>query len=164
MPKNTPRYVKENILRRHRRQSEKKKEPPVIAQSGVIPYRVGAAGIELLLVTSRNGRRWIFPKGIVETGLHPRDSAAKEAWEEAGVLGAVTEEALGSYSFEKWGGICHVDMYALLVQGVAEEYDERAIRQRRWVSLDEARASIAERGLLDLLEVFAEQIRELHHE
>lgn len=43
-------------------------------------------GIEFLLVQTRGGR-WIFPKGGVEPGLTPAQSAALEALEEAGVHG-----------------------------------------------------------------------------
>jgi 8-oxo-dGTP pyrophosphatase MutT (NUDIX family) len=43
-------------------------------------------GIEFLLVQTRGGR-WIFPKGGVEPGLTPAQSAALEAFEEAGVHG-----------------------------------------------------------------------------
>jgi phosphohistidine phosphatase len=54
-------------------------------QSGVIPVRKTDEGVEVLLVRSRSGRRWVIPKGIVEPCLSPAASAPKEAEEEAGV-------------------------------------------------------------------------------
>jgi len=55
-------------------------------QVAAVCYRIGKRGIEFLLVQTRGGR-WIFPKGGVEPGLTPAQSAALEAFEEAGVHG-----------------------------------------------------------------------------
>jgi 8-oxo-dGTP pyrophosphatase MutT (NUDIX family) len=51
---------------------------------------MGKRGIEFLLVQSRGGR-WIFPKGGVECGLTQAQSAAVEAFEEAGAHGWMEE-------------------------------------------------------------------------
>jgi len=59
-------------------------------------YRVGGRGIEFLLVQTRGGR-WIFPKGGVERGLTTRQSAALEAFEEAGVHGRIEAAAFARY-------------------------------------------------------------------
>ena len=65
-------------------------------QSAALPYRVVDSQIEILLVTSRRKKRWVLPKGVVEPGMSPAESAAKEAWEEAGTEGDVTPRTLGS--------------------------------------------------------------------
>jgi phosphohistidine phosphatase len=70
-------------------------------QSAVIPYRRGPNGLEVLLVTSRKGKHWVLPKGVVEPDLTPAVSAEKEAMEEAGVRGAVDDEPLGTYEYRK---------------------------------------------------------------
>jgi 8-oxo-dGTP pyrophosphatase MutT (NUDIX family) len=67
-------------------------------QSGVIPYRKKQGKIEVMLITSRNKGRWIIPKGVIEPDLNPRASAAKEAFEEAGVQGDVHSKLLGLIS------------------------------------------------------------------
>jgi 8-oxo-dGTP pyrophosphatase MutT (NUDIX family) len=56
---------------------------------------------EFMLVTSRETRRWIIPKGWPKKGKSPHRSAAREAFEEAGVLGAVGRQPVGSFSYEK---------------------------------------------------------------
>ena len=62
-------------------------------QIAVLPYRFGGADkdgpTEILLVTSRGTGRWVVPKGNPLTGLDRHTSAAVEAEEEAGVIGAV---------------------------------------------------------------------------
>jgi 8-oxo-dGTP pyrophosphatase MutT (NUDIX family) len=59
-------------------------------QVAAICYRIRKRGIEFLLVQTRGGR-WIFPKGGVEPGLTRAQSAALEAFEEAGVHGRMEE-------------------------------------------------------------------------
>jgi ADP-ribose pyrophosphatase YjhB (NUDIX family) len=85
-------------------------------QSAVIPYRRGPSGLEVLLVTSRKGTRWVLPKGVVEPDLSPAASAANEALEEAGVSGAIDAEPLGTDQYRKWGGICTVQVFAMEVE------------------------------------------------
>lgn len=70
-------------------------------QFGALPYRFTDAGtLEILLVTSRNSRRWIIPKGWRIGGREPAKLAAHEAYE-AGVRGLVTGKAIGTFSYEK---------------------------------------------------------------
>jgi phosphohistidine phosphatase len=103
-------------------------------QCAAIPYRRTDGKLEILLVTSRKARRWILPKGIVEPGLSPRESAAKEALEEAGVDGTIAEHPLGTYRYKKWGAICEVEVFPLEVQCVLpdEDWDE-SDRERVWL-------------------------------
>jgi 8-oxo-dGTP pyrophosphatase MutT (NUDIX family) len=85
-------------------------------QSGVIPYRRRRDGqLEVLLITSRRSAQWIVPKGLVEPDMTEQDSAAKEAREEAGVVGRVGTRVVGAFEYEKWGGVCHVSVFDLHV-------------------------------------------------
>ena len=65
-------------------------------QVAAVCYRMGKRGIEFLLVQTRSGR-WIFPKGGVEPGLTHAQSAALEAFEEAGVHGRMETVAFARY-------------------------------------------------------------------
>jgi len=80
-------------------------------QSGVIPYRLRKGSLEILLITSRKERCWIIPKGIIEREYSARNSAAKEALEEAGVKGSVQKKLLGVYRNRKFGQTCIVKVY-----------------------------------------------------
>ena len=106
-------------------------------QSGVIPYRKRQGKIEVMLITSRNKGRWIIPKGVIESDLNPRTSAAKEAFEEAGVQGDVHSKLLGVYKHRKWGDVCTVQIYAMKVRKVHRKWDETD-REREWLSLKDA--------------------------
>jgi 8-oxo-dGTP pyrophosphatase MutT (NUDIX family) len=65
-------------------------------QVAAVCYRLGKRGVEFLLVRTR-GDRWTFPKGSVESGLTHAQSAALEAFEEAGVHGRIEEAAFTRY-------------------------------------------------------------------
>ena len=120
-------------------------------QSGVIPYRSRNGEIEVLLITSRKQKHWVIPKGIVEVPLTPQDSAAKEAWEEAGITGQVSQTPVGSYQYFKWGGTCHVEVFLLRVEAVLENWPEADLRTRRWLSVEAAAGQVEEQQLRQLL-------------
>ena len=113
-------------------------------QSGVIPYRRQGNQLEVLLITSRSGKRWVIPKGTVATGESPRDSAQREAMEEAGVRGYVYGSRIGDYTYRKWGGICEVEVFLMRVEDAVEHWPEGQIRQRRWMTVSEAEQHVEE--------------------
>jgi 8-oxo-dGTP pyrophosphatase MutT (NUDIX family) len=120
-------------------------------QSAAIPVRNRAGSVDVLLVTSRSGKRWVIPKGVVEPHLSPAESAAKEAWEEAGVRGSLRPESVGTYKYQKWGGTCTVEVFVLGVERLEDTWPEQASRQRRWVDVEEAAELVREDGLAAIL-------------
>lgn len=66
-------------------------------QVAAVCYRVCGGAIEFLLVRTRGGGRWTFPKGSAEPGLTHAQAAALEAFEEAGVHGRIEEAAFATY-------------------------------------------------------------------
>jgi phosphohistidine phosphatase len=121
-------------------------------QSSVIPYRIRDGKPEILVIASSKKHHLVVPKGIKDPGLSPRESAAKEAWEEAGIEGEIGETALGSYSCEKWGATCTVAVYAMKVTRViAEEEWEESHRGRQWVSPDKAASQLKQEELRPLV-------------
>jgi 8-oxo-dGTP pyrophosphatase MutT (NUDIX family) len=103
-------------------------------QSGVLPL----IGEGVMLITSRKSRRWIIPKGNVENGMSPADSAAKEAWEEAGITGRILYEEIGVYSYSRASGLYSVRVYPFEVETVLDDWQEKHLRQRRIVTPAEA--------------------------
>lgn len=123
----------------------------IYRQSAVLPYRRGASGLKVLLITSRKGKRWILPKGIVEPGMTAGTSAAKEALEEAGIKGEIWERSLASYADKKWGGTCAVEVFPMQVSVELADWPEAAIRRREWLTVDEAAARIDKVGLRNVV-------------
>jgi 8-oxo-dGTP pyrophosphatase MutT (NUDIX family) len=106
-------------------------------QSAVIPYRIKEGNLQVLLITTRKRKRWIIPKGIVEPNLTPQESALKEAIEEAGVKGKVSNDIFGTYEFVKWGNTCEVKVYLMKVDKQLDKWIED-FRDRKWVDISKA--------------------------
>jgi 8-oxo-dGTP pyrophosphatase MutT (NUDIX family) len=129
----------------------------VLTQYGVIPVRAAAdGGIEVLLITSRETRRWVVPRGNPIRGKSPAGSAAQEAYEEAGIIGTVESQAIGHYTYEKRRriGISVEAVVHLFRMSVAEERDdwpEKDQRERRWFAAEEAAAAVHEAELARLI-------------
>ena len=129
----------------------------MLTQYGVLPVRrAPGGGVEVLLITSRDTRRWVVPRGNPIAGKSPAESAAQEAFEEAGILGAVGPEAIGHYSYEKRRrfGLVVPAVVHLFRMEVAEERDdwpEKGQRERRWFDAGEAAAAVHEADLAQLI-------------
>jgi 8-oxo-dGTP pyrophosphatase MutT (NUDIX family) len=146
-------------------------------------YRIGVQGLEFLLVQSRGGR-WIFPKGGVESGLTQAQSAALEAFEEAGVHGRIEEMAFARYRIDRIAGKSPKDSRKAATAGEAItahlcevshlEPPQEADRNPTWFSAQKAkRRLLADRsaelgdelaGVVDraVARIQRQQIRESH--
>jgi len=102
----------------------------IYKQSGAIPYFIENEIIKYVLITSNSGN-WIFPKGLIEFGMKPWQSALKEAEEEAGISGEVFMDVVATYEYKKWGGLCQVDMYLLKITEIYDTWDEKMFRKRK---------------------------------
>ena len=65
-------------------------------QVAAVCYRQSDSSVEFLLVKTSSGK-WTFPKGRLSASMTPSQSAAREAWEEAGVRGQIAERHFGWY-------------------------------------------------------------------
>ena len=113
------------------------------SQSAVIPYRLSKNGLEILLITSIKKKHWIVPKGYVEFNLTPFESAKKEAYEEAGILGSNETIEVGTFKLNKPVGTCLIKVFTMEVHEVLDDYPEKNDRKSKWVTPEEASGSIA---------------------
>ncbi|MEO5337827.1 MAG: NUDIX hydrolase [Magnetospirillum sp. WYHS-4] len=130
--------------------------PAPVRQSAVVAYRLDEHGaIEVLLVSSRSTGRWVVPKGDVKPTLSAAKSAAKEAFEEAGIGGKVRKKALGSYRYFKAddarGRPHDVEVFAMEVKTVKARWPERKERVREWLPVETAARLVCERELRQLI-------------
>jgi 8-oxo-dGTP pyrophosphatase MutT (NUDIX family) len=133
--------------------------PEARLQYGTLAYRRGPV-LEILLVTSRDTRRWVIPKGWPIKGKKPHASAVREALEEAGVSGKPTKTPFGTYNYLKRMGDgsaqpCIVEVYPLLVMHQRDRWRERDQRELRWFTAADAAAAVAEPDLGQLILAFA---------
>jgi phosphohistidine phosphatase len=138
--------------------SEEQRDRPAYyyTQSSVIPYRIKKGKPEILVISSSKKKHWVVPKGIKEPGLSPQKSAAKEALEEAGVLGKVGHKMLGSYLYEKWGATCTVEVFPMRVTKVIpkKNWQERH-RGREWVTPEQAANKLRQQELAPMIRLLA---------
>ena len=120
-------------------------------QSAVIPFKLEDGKLKLLMISNRKRSRWIFPKGIIEQHLTPQQSAAKEAFEEAGIKGKVYSNEIGNYRYKKWGGVCAVQVYLLQIEEILTDWPEANFRNRIWVGIDEAKQLVREDDLKNIV-------------
>lgn len=129
----------------------------MLTQYGVIPVRRTASGkIEVLLITSRDTRRWVVPRGNPIPGKSSVASAAQEAFEEAGISGLIDPEPRGRYRYDKrrrdgTSVEAEVMLFRMGVEKVAKHWPEMRQRQRRWFGVEEAAVAVHEPDLADLI-------------
>jgi 8-oxo-dGTP pyrophosphatase MutT (NUDIX family) len=120
-------------------------------QVAAVCYRVHTGVIEFLLVRTRGGQRWTFPKGSAEPGLTHAQAAALEAFEEAGVHGRIEEAAFARYRRMRGNGENHasrpdetVVVNAYLCEVLRLSPPQEFKRDRTWFSVEEARRRLRE--------------------
>lgn len=139
----------------------------VSLQFAAMPFRIVSGAVEVLLITSRETHRWIIPKGWPMRGLPPREVAAREAFEEAGLVGTIVgKHAIGSYHYIKrlpdgQQARCHVKVFLLSVDHQADDWQEKAEREWRWLSPEKAAGLVEESGLAELLVALNRAMRPL---
>lgn len=97
-------------------------------KSAILPYRFNEGELEILLIKNTRNTKWVIPKGTIEVPLQPAASAAKEAYEEAGVLGIPTPIMIGTYRKNQQ----EVPTFLLEVDYVMKHYEEEGMRKRCW--------------------------------
>lgn len=98
--------------------------------------------VEILLITSIRKKRWIIPKGFIEFNLSAFESAKKEAFEEAGILGTNETVELGTFTKNKYGGSTSIVVYSMEVEKFKDDYPEKNLRKRKWFSVEDAKEKI----------------------
>ena len=105
-------FGKLELVRPRSRRSSPTLQPGVKArrrqQVAAVCFRILSTGVEFLLVRTRRGR-WTFPKGGAQAGFTHAQSAALEAFEEAGVKGKVRYF---------WGGEAYENELVPIVEGL----------------------------------------------
>ena len=126
-------------------------------QFAALPCRISEGGRpQVLLLTSRETRRWVIPKGWPVKGLKPRAVAAREACEEAGLLGTITgKHAIGVYHYEKQLPgeqlLIEVRVFQFWVAQQLDNWPEKSQRETRWFDVAAAAALVNEGGLAEII-------------
>ncbi len=128
-------------------------------QLAALPWRLGKKGLEILLITSRETKRWVIPKGWPMKDQKPHIAAAQEAREEAGLVGKITKASIGCFHYVKnmpngAAILCRVDVYPMQVEKQRKSWPERDQRITRWFPAEEAATLVREPELSALIRDF----------
>ena len=138
-----------------------KKKLRRLTQFSALPFRMGENGqAQIMLLTSRETRRWVIPKGWPIKGLKAREVAEREAFEESGLIGKILgKRPVGAYHYEKQMDerslLCEVRVFLFWVDRQLDDWPEKGQRETRWFSPAEAAALVDEGGLAELMRVVA---------
>jgi 8-oxo-dGTP pyrophosphatase MutT (NUDIX family) len=120
-------------------------------QFAALPYRTRDDDLEILLITTRKKRRWSVPKGWPIKRCTPHETAATEAYEEAGVRGTVSAIQIGKFKKrrlkKKQSVFCDVQIYPLKVKVQQGDWPEKHERSRIWVAPRKAAKLVKKPGL-----------------
>jgi 8-oxo-dGTP pyrophosphatase MutT (NUDIX family) len=125
-------------------------------QVAALPFRNRRGRVVVLLVTSRETKRWVIPKGWPMDGRTDYNSAKIEAFEEAGAEGRIGTTAIGEFEYSKRlknGAFktCRVAVYPLNVANLARKWPEQNERERRWFSVEDAAQKVNEEQLREII-------------
>ena len=124
-------------------------------QFAALPIKEEAGETVVMLVTSRETGRWVLPKGWEEKRLTGAKLAAKEAYEEAGIVGETMSKPIGSYRYAKQlpegrSLECVVKVFPMRVHELLDTWPESQQRRRQWFTLAEAALHVKEAGLVTM--------------
>ena len=126
-------------------------------QFAALPCRVGANGQhQIMLLTSRETRRWVIPKGWPMHGLKPRKVPEREDYEEAGLVGRIIgRHPVGVFHYEKQLPegqlLCEVRVFLFWVDGQLVDWPEKGQRVSRGFDQAEAAVQVDEGGLAEII-------------
>jgi 8-oxo-dGTP pyrophosphatase MutT (NUDIX family) len=128
-------------------------------QYAALPWRRTEIGLEILLITSRETRRWVIPKGWGKKGEPATIAVAREALEETGAAGRVAPAPLGEYRYDKLmknGRLqkVKVAVFSLEVLHEHSEWPEMAVREKLWIKAKEGAELVDEPDLRVLIARF----------
>ncbi len=132
------------------------KKPERNKQYAALPWRYSGARREVLLISSRDTGRWVIPKGWPIKGLSPAETAAREAYEEAGLGGQVSKKPIGAFAYDKRLGNgrvlpTRVEVFSLEQMVQHKDWPEQGQRKLQWFSIPEAAEAVQEPELKDII-------------
>lgn len=127
-----------------------------LKQVAALPFVETETGVLVLLISTRGLGRWTIPRGWPKSGLSDADLAAREAFEESGIVGSVGARPIGAFAYSKrlhllsWAQ-CRVEVYPLRAICQHLSWPEKGSRRTIWIEAAEAASMVREPDLAWIL-------------
>jgi 8-oxo-dGTP pyrophosphatase MutT (NUDIX family) len=109
-----------------------------LTHAGGVAFRKKGNQFSYLVISSSDGAHWVLPKGHIETGEGPEETALRELREEAGIIGEIVTE-LSTHQYKKEDEVINVRYFLIRHIGYGHPKENRSVQ---WVN---------EHGALQLL-------------
>ena len=96
--------------------------------AGCIVFRQDEEQIRYLIVSSSSGEHWVLPKGHIEAGETPEETALRELKEEAGVLGEILQPLSIESRYKKSGKETVILYFLVKRVGTVQPMEKRKVR------------------------------------
>ncbi len=135
--------------------------------AGGVIYRRDESGLQIVLISVKNGQAWCLPKGLVNKGETTKDTAVREVREETGLTGRIVD-TLGEINY--WYYIkgenikCRKTVHFFLMEYVSGDTAEHdfEVDEAGWFSLEAALEKVSYKGDRTMLEKATAKLRALH--
>jgi len=135
--------------------------------AGGVVYRRDGSGLQVVLISVKNGQAWCLPKGIVNKGETTEETAVREVREETGLTGRIID-ALGEINY--WYYIkgenikCRKTVHFYLMEYVSGDTAEHdfEVDEAGWFSLEAALEKVSYRGDRTMLEKAVAKLQALN--
>jgi 8-oxo-dGTP pyrophosphatase MutT (NUDIX family) len=138
-------------------------------QFAALPWRISERGTrQVMLLTSRETRRWVIPKGWPMKKRKPAEVASQEAYEEAGLIGHIVgKRPVGKFHYAKRLAkgevLCQVRVFLFRVERQLDDWPEKSQRETKWFDVKEAVDMVDEGGLAEIIDHFSASYSRLLH-
>ena len=120
-------------------------------QVAAIPLRTTGSGTDVCVIRRKGSGQWGIPKGFIDPGDTREQAALNEAYEEAGLNGQIVGDSIGTYDYKKGSRTLTVAVFLMQVLEEQAKWPEMGFRERRWCTLEEARALLKNHRVRPLL-------------
>lgn len=123
--------------------------------AGGVVYRKKKDAIEVLICKHSGYHKWVLPKGLIEKGEKPEETAIREVEEETGIRGRVVQE-IGEpesyvYTFNGLKVFKKVHYYLMEYDRGSTKSHDFEMEEVEWMDIDEAIARMGFDGAKNVL-------------